>query len=1435
MSHDEGTGLIVPINVVAFCVGETDYQEATNNFAGATTNYANMTPESEAFLGLDVAIGLDKPPLNQLKKGIHLHWALPDALTKSSAVDGKLEFKAIPNRWLLTRIYNDNKELKVKSWIIESDALNEKKPDRHYPVTVPVVPVKKSDGNQQHYLYLGQWHELESDLHLSGSNYRKTAGGDLTAVSSGDISFAAYYPNCSSVLGFWDGLEDLQVKNEDPVHLMYVVTGWYDAPSNDPLRSDLFKDASNNGIDRSSLEENLKWTFRTDRDEDPIKPAFSVYSGLVENIAWNPHTNYIYRQTCQNQINAKVAMGNNPVEAISAFLMEFINSKTGPIEPLLNAFQMDLLDGFREPQPNIMKKIYSSLHEKQFSTLDSGTIYAIVRKEDESTEEDPCRSEDEQSGKSSVVSRDDAGIEEDREELIELPPRLADDLSRLNLQQQKSDQYGSRLKEYRWQLFSDWCRIFMAQDIKTKNDALNKASDQCQLHDEYNTTYEGILDEVNKQKKVVCDQRGDDLRLKILPAPRYYQPAEPVVLIAAEKGKSSDLLYPSRYGGYDQFHPDGYLPGRLANDVLTEVVVNGKTVNVSDFKDLVLPSSISLIYPEICTSLLKEACMLNPSLMAALKLIEGTEISTIISALKDLLRGVSQSIYKAVGQVPSRIAVTFWEDNDGAGSNPWLPIFLRWEAGYLPVYPVGERKDTKDYESDFFLKNFEIDIDRGGSVVYNPRESEGRIDPSCAQFVQFFKGETLLQTSAVEILKKKLDEYLKDNEEKSKENEIFEKIHSVLDKYDILVQPLTGLAYALIMRRLSLQFSITAPKGSLYYKITEDIARIVGDENRIGPQFNGHFNPIRAGWLNLKEETSQDINHKSPNNIGLQVVDVFGQKRGIDFDKIICAQSMIARDANQKHLLPMAYLEPRISQPGRLLFRWISADSLGYEEMNSHPATSPICGWLLPNHLNGGLFLYNQQGKPLGSLYLSGDKKKVMWQSSPGDDLTINMDISAVLRCENPQLSKLAISLKNSPIDHFNDFCEAIDMAHGSINPQYLSSSSCIAPLIGRPIAVVQALLRLEVEGTPALNQGFHCFIQDKETENNFTGVKFPVILGDIARLDDGLIGYFKLGSNKQDFDLSTFYVEGASSSLDSGVVPPGRANLLLTATPKKETPDQTYSPENFSEKVLMLVDPWASVHAISGIMPIKSLELPSDQVDSALSTLEMSFPVTPILEGKTRLTMPLPQEDGYQLSWIEENRRGKKVGGIEEESEWDVRADIESQSGNAIWDYTPQRITEGWLRMNPMLLEFEMSNADGLPVVTKRIANSLMLRIANKKHDTVSFAPGEVVCEGEPKKGSIFYIHLGDLVSQKDIDKVRLSTDDGRWRFEVIQNLKYGVYWAAVPAKEFSLKGKESTDISVESLLISAIGSQAKIYFDYYCIEGLNDGVGSELLTIIE
>lgn len=1353
MSANNTTGLIVPVDIVAFCVGEIDATQATSGFAGATTVYTDQTTtptNNQAFLGSNVSIDFSDPPWDQLEQGVHLHWALPDALTRASTETGQLDFPAVPNRWLLTRfVLQGNAAPQTKSWVIISDALSATLESGQHSVTLPVTPTSSTDAG---FRYVGSWQELE-DWAPQSSAIKAMTGSELSAVASGDISFAAYYPNCRSVFGFYDSLSDITVTGNNPAQLMYTVTGWFDNAGNDPLSG---------GVGLADLQKKFNWTFPGDGDETP---SYTVYSGIVQDIAWNPSTTYIYEQSSQLPIQAEAALGNNPAEALSAYFTEKNQPGVTLFEQLLTAFQMGLFNSFKQPTPNVLEQLYESLHEQQFRTNDGGTMYTIVK--DDGTDGD-----------------------DEQEEMIDLPPQLADDLNQLNLYQQQYDLCQASMGAYRWQLFADWYRIFMANaGSDTQNDAFHVAYYRYAGWSNLSNACVAIQTELSAQLAVVTAQVAEGLKLKAIAAPRYYQPGEPVLLLNAE-----ELQFPSRYGGDDQFNADGYLLCRLDTQTITALTANGESVTAAQFSAVALPAQSPLPHPDVLSALLEEACLLNTQILSA---ISGLSDASLQTALQSLLDGQSQSALAiTTGYAPSPLALNWWNNN------PWLPIYVYWTAEYLPLQPTMQGETANDYAAEFFTANYSINQDEGGSITYSPGSGEYsiKIDPSTAAFNQQYTGQSLLSPSAAEHFANQLSTYLENNTDAT-----LQAILEQLQESNILVQSLSGFNNSLLMRAQTLQLNVSVPANSEYAELTGYVSPVVGDANQTGPQFNGYFNPIRAGYMKLQ----------------LQAVDAYGQKRVVQIPDVICTTSMISYDQHQQPVPSVAYLEPRLAQPLRLLFRWLSADATGFEEMNAHPATSPVCGWLLPNHLDGSFFLYNQQGQSLGSLYLNGDQTAVEWQSAPGNDKTINQSVETVLQHENPQLLALAVSLANGSADFFKALWLAVDTVHSSTNPQNLSASSGLAVLIGRPVALVQASLRLEVEGSPALNLGWYSF--DNDTDSGLTGVQFPAILGDVDQLDDGLIGYFKQNNDGTAYDLSTFYTEGVGSQSQSGVVQPDATNLLLTVTPKidsSQPPDTTA----YTQKVLMLIDPRASVHATSGIVPTKSLDIPSDMIDDALSTLEMSFLVTPVLNGSGGLALPIPKEQGYQFSWVEEDN----VAGV---VEWSVNPEIQSSSGAAVWAYTPQQITEGWLRMNPVLLEFALLNSSGHAVVTAGTANSLTLDITNRKQHSITFDAGQLVSEGQIGTGSIFYIHFGDLVSQTDIPNIQFSASG--WTFQNFSSAKYGQYWAATPTGGVEIANNASVSIDVQNLVVSASATQAQVYFDYYNINGLNDGVYAELLAV--
>jgi hypothetical protein len=594
----------------------------------------------------------------------------------------------------------------------------------------------------------------------------------------------------------------------------------------------------------------------------------------------------------------------------------------------------------------------------------------------------------------------------------------------------------------------------------------------------------------------------------------------------------------------------------------------------------------------------------------------------------------------------------------------------------------------------------------------------------------------------------------------------------------------------------------------------------VGAFYDIGPYFNWYYNPIRGGWFRITPQ------HPAPGEYLLYAVDVFGQKRGIALSSIAEAESVTAYNSQQAPVPDVSYAAPRLAQPARLLFEWISASATGLLEMNDVPASSPICGWLLPNHLDGGFFLYEASGRPLGSLELNGDRTRVLWQSAPGDNATINLPIDKALATVNPTFKALAVALKDATPTWFLNFWTAVDQVHGGISPDTLATDAGLSVLIGRPVAVAQTALRLDIMGRPAPNPSWSCLSSTEwlVTDNAFTSVKFPVVLGDIDDLNDGLIGFFMPGEDGE-YDLTTFYSEGASPDTISGVVQPEQDTILLTPTPKLDDPEPPPVAEE-TLPLLILIDPRAPIHATMGILPTQVLQIPSDLAVAAMSTLEISFLVAPILKPAGGLALPVPREPGYAVSFVKEdlNDAGSPI--------WRTEPDISAPTINAVWSYTPQSLTEGWLRLNPTLLSFDILNAsDPTAPLTGGKTQTAILRITNCKPLQINFLPGEIVPESEVATGSIFYVHFGQLVAPADVAGMSFAATG--WRFQAMNDETYGAYWAATPTVTYPLKPGAPFDVMVGGLKAVTNLVQAQVSTAYYGIDGVSDGIFADLVTI--
>ncbi|NEO55271.1 MAG: hypothetical protein F6K54_20675 [Okeania sp. SIO3B5] len=469
----------------------------------------------------------------------------------------------------------------------------------------------------------------------------------------------------------------------------------------------------------------------------------------------------------------------------------------------------------------------------------------------------------------------------------------------------------------------------------------------------------------------------------------------------------------------------------------------------------------------------------------------------------------------------------------------------------------------------------------------------------------------------------------------------FDAWQTLIKNPGLLTLSLHGFNNALLSKQSTWQLPVADPLGFPAYRAFSErtIKPIVGRQTA-APLPNTPFSPIRGGHLNLQR---------------LRLVDTFGQYEDLDTNVIRTTEQM-----RSSSVLPIS-LPPRLVQPARLNVRWLDADpspnapDREQQEWNDHPASSPICGWVLPNMLDASLMIYNQDGKALGSLDQTGQ-----WRPKPGSNsIVIPEDIP------NPHLQRMVLWLRDKAAadqdwQFIPDFVNTLETAMEYIDPDNFDQPPSLPVLMGRPLALVRVAISLEVQGSYAVQQSLAAFSEtlkevkptlqkmkempggqqvtlgsDSSISNpamlktqEFEQVRFPVRLGEHHRFQDGVVGYWPETARGKLSDR--FYApqsdllpnEDATSHIRVYRRQDGAMNLWLAL---KDEP----------QMVSMLMDVQGSLHVTSGILPTKELIIPTDQVLPALRAIEVTFLTAPLLTARNEVQVNLPQLTGWQWSWV--------------------------------------------------------------------------------------------------------------------------------------------------------------------------------------------------------
>ena len=1360
-----GPRLLVPVELDVLVVDKSNEKDAWANVLFNPNNIAGYTEEKEKFEGVDSArsnattasenVQSEDPQVvggrvpfatyEKRKHGIYLHWSLPDGLTHGTTVSNEqdetppsesssiqqeqndlevnenTEFPLVPDRWLVTRSSpgaNNNSKRQVRAWVIKSEAID--KADR---VVSLGSFVEDRDNNND------RW---------------------LTAIGEGDPGYAAYYDNVEGKLGFYDDMSDV-----DRGPISYLVTGWYSDKNDDPLYEPTSKEQWKEKLNQmgwalssdtedanarlASLEKNQKQKERLAglkveysdatrpkayRDLEYVAKSASasafastptqastsgvLFDSGILNIAnnalntinsgsaftylseesarfseiaeqafvaidadflsywprqmlchsmtygvkWNKHGgNYDPKNSGKpNPDNLSVCVGNTGVEALSALLAK--NADHQHAERIYNGYHYGLLPELQEQDG--LATLESLLHSEDFESQPGGFV-------------------------TDTIMEGDA--------FPDLSSSEANSIERKKVWEHQGRKQKSTVKK---------------DDKKTRS---NVKSRFFVRKDGMALTKENMLKKANPDtfKRKAKPRKSVAIRKSM---PRYWQPKDPVILFSeAKRGY--------KHGEDSRLSDDGLLICRLSDETVTSVGINigHKARNTSKINTLytVKPNHITngrlhsgQIPPET-HALFNEALLLDldnasiaashilglqssgaldkqyPSKQYTLDKLTAESITqkyqVQISLMKNLQINpeldaqVLASVATIEGRQPNEFAQKPWR-------KPWVPLHMDWQVEWLP---------NTNHRDDWNLDEHDYDTTDTNDTNTETREGYS------------YQGSTLLTPAVTRTMADRLTKFIEDEdlaEDGSAEdiaNDAQElalgELREAIEKLDVLSGNISGFNDYLLAQVDDYQFSPLVNGNEAEEKGLDQLEQ----EKRTISNLKKF--PVRAGHFRL---------------VKLRIVDAFGQY--IDVSHETLNNPIKAEDMESNADSPqMMRLPPRIVQPSRLMFRMIQAEN---DQQDASKTISPICGWLLPDHLDEALEFYDDQGYSLGQVQrrrpISGEilTTSLEWQGVPGDPGSFgappsvnNKHLQGVVngllaagehdaqRALNPEMTVSEETPSYSNDSALGALLRMIDSTLWTVDPLGREGDEHLSVLVGRPLAVVRASLRLETK--------------ELETQGDLSSTAFDVRLGELTRLGDGLIGYFINDDYSQFYPIHEeianqtrpsrphhgylgaiqttqgFYSSYSEASTAEPVKHP-YINEAPVIKVRPVAPGKT-DPASKSVMLTLVIDPRGGVHATSGILPRKKIELLREHVATALENMSVTFRVGPILSNPETIRMPLPSEIQGNWSWV--RKTGLTV--------WDESPVVDAVPEPKL-SHTPSTIQEGWLKLSSAQAEKE-------------------------------------------------------------------------------------------------------------------------------------------------
>ncbi len=1177
--------------------GPMPFYGAEHKYAGAPTEQLVLPKDSPAFPTFD-------------DRGIYLHWILPAGL-RHAYTPGQLDFPALPDHWLIVRFAHQNAAVKTKAWFVDGAAIvAEEKGNLLFAEDSKYVA--KTVGKVTPF-------EEFATANFSGKRMDQplTALGNAT---TGSPTFTAFIAENRNIFSWHDKLEDLRQsdangKVPDETTMTYLVLGWYRTPAHEPLSASAVtvKPYEDEKL-RGWLIDPPGWFVDADSGAVELRNRRSVFHGMVA------HINYWSSKTYKGQMLGYP--GSPAVEGVlrqtpPSFTIGVGNNAEDALVSLVSSSYSAESEGsiLAETQPNLWKALEAviyrqteslvkswniasrdiTVHENWFATRDAGKIWYLRPK-----------------------SKNKAEYSQNADETIrETKVRPTDDqlnkLDELNRAQAEADAFSREMSALQGDLYARWWKM-CAKSRNRLSDRITATDekDAAELAQQIGT----LRGELAKRVILIGSLRDTleqslrgELELKSDAAPRFWAPADPVVVVK-DCGCPTKHQFPRQH------------PCRLPDQIVTtaEVVVTRED-KVKEPKTFNAAAGVAEIAaaakkhlpacPEVLPALLDEGSIVEQALYdLTARSLPGKPFADEASWQQWMrrlnhdvtwngdLRPFPQDELK-FGK-PDALNIRAARLADLWGAQPWSPLFLDWEITWFPTTPSAtpEHSFGSAWISD--------------QADFRPLNAE-----SIPKTGQTVRGRSLLTPIDERIFKEPIDmlrELVRDDDNRPGDNSFARAdVREVLKRYEIvwdktlkelagaglMGQALSGLHQSLL-RRDGVRPLITPDpkrpwmigKGAIEESVSKALEPAnqpgVAGEQLVPPRTaktgsdDTFFSLVRGGALRIDALWLVD-------DFG-QTVDLLGKRGG----RLVFHPRMRWHNDEQVVAMP-----PRVLQPARLNFRFIAEPDFKRNE-NCDPSLDPICGWLFFNPLDRALVLCDRCGDLMGHLVITKDNqgRRVTWEAGAGG--------VALDKITSKSLKAFATSLLQTTPVAKPKLVELLNLIDSSLLRIRPAASRNNTILVGRPLALVNATIGLELFGK-AWTDPHKPFVQGSAV---LDALSVPVNLGDLHNVEDGLIGYFKAGA------------------YDRIVVPQPPEKITASdyiGIAKKDAVHAGFGPP---AQLTLLMDPWGSVQAACGIVPAKTISLANAELDETVAQMETSFRVGPVLVQADRIALPTPTGD---------------------------------------------------------------------------------------------------------------------------------------------------------------------------------------------------------------